>query len=75
MPLAGADSASQLRTVKVRIQKQENLIIQTLMARKPNGSHLAYNEWALSVKLLKQNIIIITHAKINGRATINLKIY
>ena len=43
------------------------------MVRKPNGSHLAYNEWAPSVKLLKQNIIIITHAKINGRATVNLK--
>ena len=45
------------------------------MARNPKGSHGAYKEWAPSVKLLDKNIIIITHAKINGRATVNLKIY
>ena len=44
------------------------------MARKPKRSQRAYKEWAPSVTLLKQNIIIITHGKINGRATVNLKI-
>ena len=40
------------------------------MARKPKESHRAYKEWAPSVKLVEQNIIIITHAQINGRATV-----
>ena len=40
------------------------------MARKPKRSHRAYKEWAPS----EQNIIIIAHGKINGRATVNLKI-
>ena len=45
------------------------------MARKPKRSHRAYKEWAPSVRsFLEQNIIIITHGKINGRATVNLKI-
>ena len=44
------------------------------MARKPKRSHRAYKEWAPSVRELEQNIIIITHGKINGRATVNLKI-
>ena len=44
------------------------------MARKPKRSQRAYKEWAPSVRLLEQNIIIITHGKINGRATVNLKI-
>ena len=44
------------------------------MARKPKRSHRAYKEWAPSVRQLEQNIIIITHGKINGRATVNLKI-
>ena len=43
------------------------------MARKPKRSHRAYKEWAPSVRQLEQNIIIITHGKINGRATVNLK--
>ena len=43
------------------------------MVRKPKGSHRAYNGWAPSVKLLDQNIIIITNAKIYDRATVNLK--
>ena len=30
------------------------------MAWKPKGSHRAYKEWAASVKLLEQNVIIIT---------------
>ena len=34
------------------------------------GSHRAYKEWAPSVKLVEQNIIIITHAQIYGRATV-----
>ena len=37
------------------------------MARKPKRSHRAYKEWAPSV-------VIITHGKIDGRATVNLKI-
>ena len=37
-------------------------------------SHRAYKEWAPSVRWLEQNIIIITHGKINRRATVNLKI-
>ena len=45
------------------------------MARKPKGSHWAYKEWASSVKLLEQNIIIITPTENNGRATVNLKLY
>ena len=44
------------------------------MARKPKRNHRAYKEWAPSVRKLEQNIIIITHGKINSRATINLKI-
>ena len=44
------------------------------MARKPMRSHQAYKEWATSVRQLEQNIIIITHGKISGRATVNLKI-
>ena len=40
------------------------------MARKPKGSHRAYKEWAPSVKLVEQNIIIITPAQIYGRATV-----
>ena len=44
------------------------------MARKLKRSHRAYKEWAPSVRKLEQNIIIITHGKINGRATVNLKI-
>ena len=45
------------------------------MARKPKRSHRADKEWAPSVRQLEQNIIIITHGKINGsRATVNLKI-
>ena len=42
--------------------------------RKAKRSHQAYKEWAPSVRYLEQNIIIITHGKINGRATVNLKI-
>ena len=34
------------------------------MAGKPKRSHLAYKEWAPSVKQIEQNIIIITHGKI-----------
>ena len=45
------------------------------MVRKPKKSHYAYKEWAPSVKLLRQNIIRIIHSNINGRATVNLKIY
>ena len=45
------------------------------MARKPRGSHRAYKEWAPSIKLLQQNINRIIHAKINGRAIVNLKVY
>ena len=45
------------------------------MARKPKKSHYAYKEWAPSVKLLRQNIIKIIHSNINGRGTVNLKIY
>ena len=45
------------------------------MARKPKGSHGAYKEWAPSVKLLQQNINRIIHAKINGRAIVNLQVY
>ena len=37
------------------------------MARKPKRSHRAYKEWVPSV-------VIITHGKIDGRATVNLKI-
>ena len=44
------------------------------MAKKPKRSHRAYKEWAPSVRELEQNIIIITHGEINGRATVNLKI-
>ena len=33
------------------------------MVRKPEGSYQAYKEWAPSVKLLEQNIIIITHSQ------------
>ena len=40
------------------------------MARKPKGSHRAYKEWVPSVKLVEQNIIMITHAQIYGRATV-----
>ena len=35
------------------------------MARKPKGSHRAYKEWAPSVRLLEQNIIII--AQLNNK--------
>ena len=42
---------------------------------KPEKSNSAYKEWAPSVKLLRQNIIRIIHSNINGRATVNLKIY
>ena len=45
------------------------------MARKSKKSHQAYKEWAPSVKLLQQNIIRIIHSNINGRGTVNLKIY
>ena len=45
------------------------------MARKPKESHLAYKEWAPSIKSLQQNINRIIHSKINGRATVNLNIY
>ena len=45
------------------------------MTRKPKGSHRAYKKWAPSVKLLQQNINRIIHAKINGRATVNPKVY
>ena len=44
------------------------------MVRKPSESHQAYKERDLSVKLLQQNMNRITHAKINGRATVNLKL-
>jgi len=44
------------------------------MARKPKGSHQACKESDISVKLLQQNMNIIVHAKINGRATVNLKL-
>ena len=40
------------------------------MARKPKGSHRAYKEWVPSVKLVEQNIIMITHAQIYSRATV-----
>ena len=30
------------------------------MAWKPKGSHRAYKEWATSVKLLEQDVIIVT---------------
>ena len=40
------------------------------MARKPNGTHRAHKKWVPS-----ESIIIITHAKINGRAAANLNIY
>ena len=46
-----------------------------LMVRKPEGSYQAYKEWAPLVKLLEQNIIIITPTENNGRATVNLKLY
>ena len=43
------------------------------MERKPKGSHRAYKEWAPSVKYIRTKC---THGiKINGRATVNLKIY
>ena len=45
------------------------------MAGNPKGSHRAYKEWAPSVKLLQQNINRIIHAKINGRAIVNLQVY
>ena len=45
------------------------------MARKPRESHLAYKEWAFSIKLLQQNINRMIHPKINGRATVNLNKY
>ena len=45
------------------------------MARKPKGSHWAYKEWAPSVNLSQQNINRIIHTKINGKTTVNLKIY
>ena len=46
------------------------------MARKPGkGSHRDYKEWALSVKLLQQNINRIIYAKTKGRATVNTEIY
>ena len=35
----------------------------------------ACKEWAPAVTLLEQDIVIITHAKINGRATGSVKIY
>ena len=44
------------------------------MARKPKRRHRAYKEWAPSVRQLEQNMVIITHGKINGRAAVNLKI-
>ena len=45
------------------------------MARNPRESHLAYKEWAFSIKLLQQNINRMIHPKINGRATVNLNKY
>ena len=44
------------------------------MARKPKRNHRAYKEWAPSVRKLEPNIIIITHGKITGRATVNLNL-
>ena len=41
----------------------------------PKRSHRAYKEWLPQFLKLEQNIIIITHGKIKGRATVNLKIY
>ena len=41
------------------------------MARKAR----ACKEWALSVKLLQQNINRIIYAKTKGRATVNIEIY
>ena len=35
------------------------------MVRKPKGSHLAYKEWAPSVKLSQQNIIRISYGTYN----------
>ena len=45
------------------------------MGWKPKGNHWAYKEWAPSVILLQQNMNRIIHARINDRATVNLKIY
>ena len=42
------------------------------MPKKSKRSHRAFKEGAPSVKQLEQNVIIITHGKINGKATVNL---
>ena len=44
------------------------------MVRKPKGGHQPYKERAPSVKLLQQNMNRIIHAKINGRAIVNLEL-
>ena len=52
---------SSVQFIVLDVQKTRKFKYLKLMVRKPKGSHLAYKEWAPSVKLSQQNIIRIIY--------------
>ena len=56
---------SSVQFIVLGCTKNKKFNYLKLMVRKPKGSHLAYKEWAPSVKLSQQNIIRISYGTYN----------